>query len=60
MLVYSDKETKNLLDLGLLDTLYKLTDHKNIKIRAEIYWTLSNITAGTSDQIQQCIDKGFL
>jgi hypothetical protein len=42
--------TQQVLELGLLDVLLPLTQHRDYTIRKEIQWILSNITAGTSEQ----------
>jgi importin subunit alpha-2 len=34
--------------------------HPKINIQKEAAWTISNITAGNTSQIQQVIDKGLL
>jgi len=42
--------THRLLELGLLDVFLPLVQHRDYTIRKEVQWTLSNITAGTSEQ----------
>lgn len=34
--------------------------HKKKTVRKEVCWSLSNITAGTPDQIQLCLDLGII
>ncbi len=34
--------------------------HSKKTVRKEVCWSLSNITAGSSDQIQQCLDIGII
>lgn len=34
--------------------------HKKKTVRKEVCWTLSNITAGSEQQIQSCIDLGII
>jgi importin subunit alpha-6/7 len=51
---------KVLLDLGLVPCLVRLIESPLIKIRREVYWTISNITAGTDRQIQTIIDAGLI
>ena len=47
----SDVQTQAVLDVGLLDHMLMLLNHPRRVIRKEACWVLSNITAGTKEQI---------
>lgn len=47
-----DQSTEMLLSMGLLNQLRGLTTHGSKMVRKEACWTISNITAGTTDQIR--------
>ena len=49
----NDKCTQHCLDHNLLQVLSNLINHHKKAVRKETCWTLSNITAGTQQQIQQ-------
>lgn len=34
--------------------------HEKITVRKEVCWLISNITAGSSEQIQTCLDLGII
>ncbi|OAG32157.1 importin subunit alpha-2 [Nematocida displodere] len=62
---YEDKHTDYIIGLGLIGILKKIfslpMDHrKSIRVKKEICWVISNITAGTPEQIDQVIKEGFL
>ena len=40
----------------MLETLH----HPKRSIRKEVSWVMSNLTAGTNDQLQACIDGGLI
>jgi len=44
----------------VLEAFTQLLDHPKKAIRKEICWSISNVTAGTSDQIQKCLDIGLI
>ena len=48
-----------MLQSGLLKPFPQLLRHHKPNIVKEAAWTLSNITAGTRDQIQMIIGKGL-
>ena len=37
-----------------------MLQHPNKKLREEACWVLSNITAGSQEQLQMCIDFGLI
>ena len=43
-----------------LPVFEELLQHQKINIQKEAAWTISNITAGNSNQIQAVIDAGIL
>ena len=47
-----DKQTQAILDCNILPSLAYLSRSVNDQIRKEVCWAVSNITAGTSKQIQ--------
>ena len=49
-----------ILHSGALPSLLKLLSHAKKAIRKESCWTISNITAGNRDQIQEVINNGLL
>ena len=48
----SDIQTQAILDCNVLPRLLELANSENPKIRKEVFWTVSNITAGSIKQIQ--------
>lgn len=50
--------TEVILEFNAIPTLKDLITHSNREIQKEACWTLSNIAAGTVDQIQAVIDSG--
>lgn len=60
MLTGPDEETQVLLDAGVLDSLNRLLTHHKKTVRKEVCWSVSNITAGNSNQIQCCLDTGLI
>jgi hypothetical protein len=50
--------TEVILECGAVPRLKELITHSNREIQKEACWTLSNIAAGTIDQIQAVIDSG--
>lgn len=51
----NDKQTEVIIQLGLMEHLLKLIEHTDESFRIEVCWILSNITAGTRNQIQVII-----
>ena len=49
--------TQHIIDSGALPCLRMLVGHQNKEIQKETCWTLSNIAAGTVDQIQGVLDS---
>jgi hypothetical protein len=52
--------TEVILECGAVPRLKELVTHGNREIQKEACWTLSNIAAGTVDQIQAVIDSGAI
>ena len=52
--------TEVILECGAVPRLKELITHSNREIQKEACWTLSNIAAGTVDQIQAVIDSGAI
>ena len=53
-----DAQTQFVLDLNALPAIIGMLDHQKKNIHKQETWTLSNITAGTSEQIQAKINAG--
>jgi len=58
--VGNELQTEELLKYGILNLFFKLIDHQKKQIRREVCWILSNITAGTKNQIDQFIMNEYL
>jgi len=52
--------TEYILDAGAVPCLRQLICHSNREIQKEACWTLSNIAAGTMEQIQTVIESGAM
>jgi hypothetical protein len=52
--------TEVILECQAVPRLKQLVEHSNREIQKEACWTLSNIAAGTVDQIQAVIDSGAI
>lgn len=52
--------TEVILECNAVPRLQELITHSNREIQKEACWTLSNIAAGTVDQIQAVIDSGSI
>lgn len=48
------------MDHGILKYLPRLLSHKRIPIVKDAAWLLSNVMAGSTEQIQAAIDHGLL
>lgn len=49
--------TQHVIDCGAVANLAILVEHSNREIQKEACWTLSNIAAGTAEQIQHVLDS---
>ena len=52
----STRQTQKLIDSEILTQIYIILEKKSYKSAQHIYFTLSNIVAGTTDQLYQLID----
>ncbi len=57
--IAADDESQAQYVIDALPSFVWLLDHPDKEIRKEVYWTLSNITAGTIAQIQAVIDAAI-
>lgn len=55
-----DQDTQVVLDAGVLDYLQGLMNHNHKIIRMETCWILSNVSAGTSTQIQRILEHKYI
>merc|ERR1712190_711777 len=55
-----DSHTQVILQGGALNHLKDLLGHNKKSIRKEACWTISNVTAGTQDQIQEVVNAGLI
>ena len=53
----TEQQTQYLLNYNIIPTLSSLLDHSNENIRQNTCWTISNITAGTTEQIQLIMNE---
>lgn len=56
----TDEQTQIVIDSGALSVFPSLLSHHKNNIQKEAAWTMSNITAGRQDQIQQVVDHGLV
>ena len=56
----NDQQTQAVLDSNALVLFPALLTHAKANIQKEAAWTISNITAGQSVQIQAVVDAGLL
>lgn len=47
-----DLQTQKIVDLGIISYLKKFIKHTKVSIVVEVCWFISNLTAGTREQIQ--------
>jgi len=59
LLTGSTEQTQILISYGVLNQLTKLLDCSKKTFRKEVVWAISNITAGTEEQIQAVIDANL-
>jgi len=48
------------VNANLIPTLSELLNHPKKTVRKEACWVLSNITAGTQQQLQLCLEIGII
>ncbi|OMJ92462.1 hypothetical protein SteCoe_4802 [Stentor coeruleus] len=51
-ILWGSDQAQKLLDLGFLDCVCKLLNQSKIELKKEMLWILSNITAGSDEQIK--------
>ena len=56
----TDAQTQVVIDSGALKCFKNLLAHEKTSIQKEAAWTLSNITAGTANQIQAFINEDLV
>ena len=56
----TDDQTQHVLNCGALHHFPTLLSHHKEKINKEAVWFLSNITAGSREQVQLVIDSGLI
>lgn len=56
----TDDQTQVVLEAGALAVFPELLTHPKNNIQKESAWTLSNITAGRQDQIQEVVNQGLV
>ncbi|KAB0379238.1 hypothetical protein FD755_007022 [Muntiacus reevesi] len=55
----TDEQTQIVIDAGALAVFSSLLTNSKTNIQKEATWTMSNITAGCQDQIQQVVNHGL-
>lgn len=60
ILTAKDEYAMAAINHGVLESFTQLLDHPKKAIRKEICWSISNVTAGSTEQIQKCIDIGLI
>lgn len=48
------------INAGALDCMIRLLQYSKLNIVKEAAWTVSNVTAGNSEQIQKVLDAGIM
>eukprot|EP00730_Choanoeca_flexa_P015390 TRINITY_DN7057_c0_g1_i2.p1 TRINITY_DN7057_c0_g1~~TRINITY_DN7057_c0_g1_i2.p1 ORF type:complete len:520 (+),score=87.32 TRINITY_DN7057_c0_g1_i2:67-1626(+) len=56
----SDEQTAAVIGMGILDVLRNLLQSKKVHVRKDACWTLSNICAGTYEQIDAVIEANLV
>lgn len=56
----TDEQTQVVIDAGALMVFPSLLTNPKTNIQKEATWTMSNITAGRQDQIQQVVNHGLV
>ena len=56
----TDEQTQKVIDAGALAVFPSLLTNPKTNIQKEATWTMSNITAGRQDQIQQVVNHGLV
>ncbi|CAD7687695.1 unnamed protein product [Nyctereutes procyonoides] len=56
----TDEQTQVIIDAGVLAVFLNLLTNPKSNIQKEATWTMSNITAGRQDQIQQVVNHGLV
>eukprot|EP00045_Choanoeca_perplexa_P008960 m.84599 g.84599 ORF g.84599 m.84599 type:complete len:523 (+) comp14693_c0_seq1:79-1647(+) len=56
----SDEQTEAVISMGILDVLKSLLASQKVHVRKDACWTLSNICAGTYEQINMVIDHNLV
>lgn len=56
----TDEQTQVVIDAGALAIFPSLLTNSKTNIQKEATWTMSNITAGRQDQIQQVVNHGLV
>lgn len=57
----SDRDTQKVLDAGFVDLLlYVVQEKKYSHLQKEVYWSISNISAGTESQIMHIFESGLI
>ena len=57
---YADTHTQRVLDFKILPRFHRLLFTGTAEIKKEVTYTISNITAGTKEQIQAVIDENLM
>ena len=60
ILTARDEYAQAAIDCGVLEAFTQLLDHPKKAIKKEICWSISNVTAGSPEQIQKCLDIGLI
>ena len=56
----TDEQTQKVIDVGALAVFPSLLTTPKTNIQKEATWTMSHITAGCQDQIQQVVNHGLV
>lgn len=60
MIIYYFIQTKHALDHGVLKKLKRLLNHSRVPVMKDATWLLSNVMAGSVEQIQEAINHNLL